>query len=237
MHYQRPFLLTHPTGNNAFGWESRKDKTLFVPSLVEGTLADVRTDESRCVFCAEENGTIIEKHGLAHFVSMEWNGVKTVVMDNHNHAFYFWASAKKSGLFSGAEVLIHLDEHSDMRVPDTFLEAEQLSDLDAVFAYTNEVLNVGNYIVPSLKGGLFASVENIGGSYALAEWETKDPPVNFVLNIDLDFWSPHLDFIPKQQKNALVRRLAKKAQFITIATSPFFIEQKRAIEVLAELFR
>jgi hypothetical protein len=57
-----------------------------------------------------------------------------------------------------------------------------------------------------------------------------------ILNIDLDFFAPELDYIDYQYKVSYIQEKACHAQFITIATSPFFIEQKRAIQALQDIF-
>ena len=57
-----------------------------------------------------------------------------------------------------------------------------------------------------------------------------------VLNLDLDFFSPDLDYIDYEKKKNLILRLAEKAKYITIATSPAFIEQKYALRVLRDIF-
>ncbi len=40
--YQNPFYLTKPVGNNAFSYEKRLNKALYVPSVIDGTFADVK---------------------------------------------------------------------------------------------------------------------------------------------------------------------------------------------------
>ena len=45
-----------------------------------------------------------------------------------------------------------------------------------------------------------------------------------------------MDYIPYDLKVSKIKDLIKKAKIITIASSPFFIEQDYAIKVLKELF-
>ena len=35
------FYIDRPTGNNIFSYEDRKNKSIYVPKLIEGTLDDV----------------------------------------------------------------------------------------------------------------------------------------------------------------------------------------------------
>ena len=113
-------------------------------------------------------------------------------------------------------------------------------DLEYVFDYTNNVLNVGNYILPAISSGLVGEVISITGdcfsvvgAHCNSPLQQKTP---FILNIDLDFWAPEMDYIDRKKSISFTRDWMKKADLITIATSPFFIDQQRAIEVLDDLF-
>jgi len=44
-----------------------------------------------------------------------------------------------------------------------------------------------------------------------------------------------MDYIDRALKNRVVRTWMERADFITIATSPFFIDQTLAIRILREL--
>ena len=67
------------------------------------------------------------------------------------------------------------------------------------------------------------------------ELEVADPKPPFILNIDLDFWAPEMDYIDEEKSIGIIKPWILKADLITFATSPFFIEQERAIEVLKKL--
>ena len=59
---------------------------------------------------------------------------------------------------------------------------------------------------------------------------------SIILNLDLDFFAPELNYIEFSKKKACILRFARRAKYITVATSPFFIDQARAIVVFRELF-
>jgi hypothetical protein len=59
---------------------------------------------------------------------------------------------------------------------------------------------------------------------------------NVILNLDLDFFQPDLDFIDYVLKKQVTLDAARKADVITVATSPFFIDQKLALDVFKDLF-
>ena len=107
-----------------------------------------------------------------------------------------------------------------------------VDNLDDVFIYTNEVLNVGNFIQPALKKEIFSQVIIIDSSYGF------DVKVEgeYALDIDLDIFSKDMDYIPYDFRLNKIKDLIRDAKVITIATSPYFIEQDYAIKVLKELF-
>jgi hypothetical protein len=66
--------------------------------------------------------------------------------------------------------LYHIDEHADTRTPYTFLQREELSNVQRIFEYTNFEVNVGNYIVPAQKDGLISQVIQIRDETSLEEY-------------------------------------------------------------------
>ena len=63
--------------------------------------------------------------------------------------------------------------------------------------------------------------------------DTREPD-NY--NVDLDIFSKDMDYIPYDIKISRIKELIDRAKVITIASSPFFINQEYAIKVLKELF-
>jgi hypothetical protein len=59
---------------------------------------------------------------------------------------------------------------------------------------------------------------------------------SIILNLDLDFFQPKLDYIDYNLKKEVIQKLIKKASLITIATSPFFIDQDLALKIMKDLF-
>ncbi|EFK95471.1 hypothetical protein LDC_2525 [sediment metagenome] len=57
-----------------------------------------------------------------------------------------------------------------------------------------------------------------------------------ILNLDLDFFHPDLDFIDYKLKKDLVVKLSEISKIITIATSPYFMNQARALEILHDIY-
>jgi hypothetical protein len=63
------------------------------------------------------------------------------------------------------------------------------------------------------------------------------PQKNSILNLDLDIFAPELDHIPENKKIRIIRNLLNQVKYVTIATSPFFIDQWKAIEMLQKILQ
>jgi hypothetical protein len=236
--YDQGFYIVGERGNNAFSYAERgKNPRLYVPAVIDGGLEDLRaqTDEKRVAFeDFDEHGNLQTCLGLENFVRMELaipgseRKVPAVVVDNHNHAFYFWWEAASRGLIKPGVELVHVDQHKDMReAAEPYLG----QSLEEAFEYTNYVLNVGNYIRPAMDCGLIGEVRMVTGEADLEAVDSgRVSGVNSkILNLDLDFFAPEMDYIDFEKARGFVLREAAGADFITIATSPFFIEQGLAV--------
>ncbi len=232
--YQNPFYLTKKTSNNALSFEERKNPTLYVPSVIEGDLEDVKIGKEVVFEDFDEYEKLQSCIGLENFVKLPHPETQKpiVVVDNHNHVFYFWYEAWHQGFFERGITLVHIDAHRDTRIPERNLRSEEAHDLNKVFEYTNSVLNVGNYIPPAREEGVIGGLISITSETELLAARPRGP---FILNIDLDFWASEMDYIDEKMSIPHIKHWIKQAEFITFATSPFFIEQGRAIEVLHRL--
>lgn len=235
--YTQDFFITKKVSNNVFSFKQRISKKLYVPKLILGTLEDVKTGQEIVFEDFDENGVLHSCFGLNNFVKLYNNTVPIYIFDNHNHSFAFWHYEKKSGQIDNNALLIHIDQHKDMRIPESFLTQEEAKDTEKVFRYTNTVLNVGNFIPAAQKTSLVSDIVFIDSEYSLENFQcsllqNKD----VILDIDLDFFAPELDYIGNDKKLDLIQKLLPLASVITIATSPFFIEQDLALEWLRKIF-
>lgn len=225
------FNIDSAVGNNAFSYEIRKTKSIYVPPLIKGTPKDLQIS-NHISFSEVVDGKEYDLPGLKNFIHWKYKGKECFIFDNHNHAFFFWVYALNKGLYKTGETLVHVDQHTDMRKPEGFINRDELKDLKRVFEYTNYELNVGNFIQPALNAGLFNKVDMIDSSYT---FDTEyDVPI--VLDIDMDIFSKDMDYIQDDLKIRKIREFVQQASFITIASSPFFIEQNTVIEKIKEIF-
>jgi hypothetical protein len=231
--YSNPRLLTKPMGNNALSY--REGRTLHVPALVKGGFADIKPG-TETAFEDIEDGARKSCTGLERFILSEWNGIPLYVFDNHNHALAFWCDAVSSKVATPGFPLVHIDQHSDLWPNDSAFDIGRIGDDAYVETFVDERTNVGSYIVPTLGSGLCGSIVRIEGEPALDRIIGIGAPEGSVLNLDMDFFAPVMDVIPFAKKKEAILKCAQNAAVITIATSPFFIEQNLAIRKIGEIF-
>ena len=256
--YSKPFYITDNIWNNSLNFEKREEPRLYVPKLIKindfSEIKLLKENPEKITFQDFWfDGKLSTNFWLENFYEIErphpnpllrGEGIKQKIylFDNHNHALYFWYVAKKEWKIKTWATLYHIDEHADYREPKTILEK---TDLQSIFNYTNfSDINVGNYIIPAEKEGLIWKTVQIRNSKNLEDYFTS-PQLSpqgegeekwIILNLDLDFFQPDLDFIDYDLKKKVILDIAKKANVITVATSPFFIDQELAIKVFKDLF-
>ena len=240
--YDRPFLITDDVSNNSFSFEKRNNPSIFVTDIIAGSLSDIGVGDEIVFEDFDENGKLKSCVGLKHFVHFRHPKTEApiIIVDNHNHVFYFWHEARSNGFIKNEATLVHIDQHKDMREPTSYLSKEDSEYLKKVFEYTNTVLNVGNYIPPAIKDGLISKAipitsENELNSERANNYSHLQDDKSIILNVDLDFWAPEMDYIDAGLKIRRTKEWMARADLITIATCPFFMEQNRAIDVLREL--
>ncbi|MGL5507330.1 MAG: UPF0489 family protein, partial [Paraclostridium sp.] len=223
------FYINEPTGNNIFSYEDRLNKSIYVPKLIEGTLDDVKIGDE-VVFNEIDFEEEINAIGLKNMVKYDFKGKDVYIFDNHNHAFYFWIKSLNKGMFNKGCKLVHIDQHKDMREPENY--NVDTNNIEDVFRYTNYTLNVGNFIKPALYHDIFSEAIIIDSTYGF----DMNVEGEIVLDIDLDIFSKDMEYISYDLRVNKIKEYIERAKVITIASSPFFIEQDYAIKVLKELF-
>jgi len=227
------FDLETPVGNNAFSFDARKNRTLHVPALVTGTLQHLAIGRS-IAFSEVVDGVELNRLGLERFVHFEQDGKQFFVFDNHNHAFFFWMAGYRAGCLKAGRTLLHVDQHSDMREPPSYPNFSLARfSLEEVFAYTNRVLNVGNFIRPALALNIFSDVEFVESTASFASLFSGD----YVLDIDIDVFADEMAYIDEDLKKQRISQYIEATDFVTIATSPFFMDQQRALALVRDLLR
>ena len=228
------FWLECKCWNNALDREKRKqlgsDCKLWVPEIKKIALKDLYKNLilwDKIVFEVVENKKLLSKIGLKNYLEFDiWN-TKFAIFDNHNIALYFlWKY-----FFETREKLdlIHIDQHSDLRKPDFMVE--KLNTEKTLIDYTLKWVNVWNYLLPAQKF-FINQIYQVRVEPKLFEL-TKDFVKWKILNIDLDFWAPEMGTSLESLK--YLKELLFEAKLVLIATSPYFLEQNRAVELVKKL--
>jgi hypothetical protein len=235
--YNEGFFISGRVSNNVFAWEKRRNRKLYVPALVEGFPKDVEAGDKTAFEDFDDEGRLKSCAGLKNFVKIADGGGRTVyVFDNHNHAFYFWHLERIAGRIKDGALLVHIDQHKDSRIPAKFLTPAESRDMKLVFEYTNTYLNVGNFIPPAQKTGLVGRIVNVDSEDSMNNFDfSLLENSNKITDLDMDFFAPELDYISFERKTAFAANCIKNSNVVTIATSPFFIDQGSAIRYLAKI--
>jgi hypothetical protein len=250
LEYRFNAFIEEPVSNNAFDYDQRKKVTpnpkIFRADLIDGDLKDLAIGDRIAFESANDQGEIIPCHGLKHFILMKHPSGKSpaniYIFDNHNHSFYFWHQEKLLGNINPHSTLIHVDQHKDTRVPSKFLHPQDYTNLEEISRYTNSTLNVGNFIPAGIKSEVIKDVIFLDSQKSFEEFKSADfqklsAEKRLILDIDIDVFAPELDFIDNNLKLKTIQELLPLANAVTIATSPFFIDQKLALDWIKKIFQ
>lgn len=242
--YEDKNIITEPIGNNAFSYDERMALwsawKIYVPSLIQWTIEDVAIG-TEIAFEEVVNWKLISCIWLKHFVQLEYHDTPIFIVDNHNHALSFRYWTKWSPPFTERGrypegmgdffTLIHIDQHADTKD-----NTNSLSQDEDVERFINTQTNVGNFITAAINSWIIDEVIQIRTDYALQEhWNTETMQHwNIILDIDIDF---RVDKEPTESDFEIIRNLITKAELVTIATSPYFMEQVRAIEIIKKILQ
>lgn len=260
--YSENVKIDLPISNNFFSYEKRKCKEIIVPSIKECDILNIKTSKKASFVEIDEVGLENSCFGLEYFIKEK--NKEIYIFDNHNHSFYFsyelYLNTNRKYDF------IHIDQHKDLRMPEIsfekyknflisnqyFLKTEfkKLNleynkyiykteiDLDKIIAYlyTNIELNVGNFIKPLMEIGVIDRFYCIDSLYKINEFKDFNCDREYILDLDLDFFSKDMDYIEENVKLELVKSLIRNAKRTLIATSPYFIEFDRCKAVLSKIF-
>jgi len=182
----------------------------------------------KVVFEEVMNWKLFSKTWLETYLVFNYKNSKICIFDNHNIAFYFiWKYFLKT---KKQLDLVHIDQHSDMYEPDFY--PQKLENLEDIIKYTFEWINVWNYLLPLKKIWFIKKILQKRTEISVLETDNKILE-NSILNIDLDFWEENMATTNESLEK--LKNYIWKSPLILIATSPYFIDQKKALELIYEL--
>ena len=225
--YKNPTYLSKPIWNNAFSYDQRialwSAGKLSIPSLIQGTVADLWQGSEICFEEVVDN-KLVSCTGLKNFLQTTFHEVPVYIVDNHNHVLSFRLIQHINSLTRKPVNLIHVDQHSDIKPNENIFSEGNIE------TFVNEKTNVGNFITAATNSWIIKDIIQVRTDYALKNVQRLTSNVQrFILDLDIDF---------RQDKEAteadvkIIRKLMKQAELVTIATSPYFIDQARAITII-----
>lgn len=94
---------------------------------------------------------------------------------------------------------------------------------------------------PSSKRGNYREYVQIRNTKNLEDYlqnfSNRKNNSKIILNLDLDFFASELDFIDFELKKKVILDVFEKASYVTVCTSPFFVDQGLAVEKFKEIFK
>lgn len=236
--------INEPIGNNEFSYQERialwSIAKIFVPDLIQGNKDNLaigseivfeEAEFTKSRFSGIVNNKLISCTGLKHFIETTYKWTPVYIIDNHNHALTFRYNYYLNNWKDGNTSILHIDQHADTKPNDNKLpiSSNQWPKIE-IETFINEKTNVGNFITVALNSWIINEVIQIRTDYTFDKiLNSPLSIVNYILDIDIDF---RVGKEISQVEIQTIRNLIQKAKLVTIATSPYFIEQNRAIEII-----
>lgn len=166
--------------------------------------------------------------GLEKCQVLEKKGKLIYLFDNHNEIIYpiveiFESTGKKYDV-------VHIDAHPD----DAVFLGKKNNDLN--------LENVQEYIIQTRISDFFDAIFEtsiVGEVHRVTHSDSFEfflPPDNpYILSLDIDIFGPEGDFVELKDKVRAIALAWNKADAVCIATSPGFIDQKYAQEIISIL--
>ena len=217
--------ITENIWNNQFCFNQVENPKIWIADMIEWTEKDLEIWENT-VFREIKNWKVVEYKWLKHFIHIKNKNQSIYIFDNHNHALKHRIDEYKQWNIPFWFDLIHIDQHTDMNSSEFKLDLDN-PNLD--------IYNVWNFIQPAIKSWLIKHVEQINTEYKLLNYEIENN--DLILDIDLDFRAPEMSIEKHEETIEKVKKLISRSRVVTIATSPYFLDQILAINVCCDLLK
>lgn len=180
----------------------------YITTIKEWTIDDVKLWSHIVFEEIDEKWVLHQCTWLEYIVKIKPN---ITVVDNHDRVLEF-----RPKWFN----VIHIDQHTDMR------------------PVLDEWVNVGNFLRHALDIWFINSSKQINTEYSILNFDYSNFDLSkYILDIDLDFWHPGMSIEKYQKTIDITKDLMKKSRVVTIATSPYFLDQTLALKILKDLLK
>ncbi len=184
----------------------------------------------------DTQGNVKTCTGLAYFYLLTQESIPPIwIMDNHHHAFY--ARVHAYNQTSTPLTIVHIDAHADLSATSVLFDSTHKKDETYLWHYTNEVCTIASFIQPLIDVHIVQECLQVRTAQKLSDICMSPPTISYILDIDLDFFALTTDSTELQIQLTHIRLLLANAYACTIATSPYFLGQQRAYELLIAIMR
>lgn len=148
------------------------------------------------------------------------------VFDNHNKALMAFAELKEQT--KEPLIVVHIDAHPD----DAKYEQEEAGEItqDNILEYY-EASRISDFLDCAERGGLIHTPLRITTEQGFNEKPVL-PATPYVLSLDIDIFGPEGAFTSLESKLETLAFYIHHAAALTVATSPGFIDQEEALELV-----
>ena len=217
--------ITENIWNNQFCFNQVENPKIWIADTIDWIFEDLEIWDNT-VFREMKNWKVVEYKWLKNFIHIKNEDQSIYIFDNHNHALKYWIDEYKQWNIPFWFDLIHIDQHTDMNSSEYELDLENPN---------LNVYNVWNFIQPAIKSWLINHVEQVNTEYKLLNYEIKRN--NLIIDIDLDFRAPEMSIEKYGDTINKAMNLISKSRVVTIATSPYFLDQNTAIKICKDLLQ
>jgi hypothetical protein len=236
----------------------------YVPALQIGQISDLKIG-TRFASQNESNKSNPKPvYGLSEFIQTYWgdHNIPISFMDNHQHAFYFWCQALMAKITQPHSILVHFDDHSDIRKPNNL--KINIHNLKNVHDYVVYDLQKDTQIWPAIYHGIFSEILWVNAAQpqdTIEEAIIKDKnghqiPVNkiaidnpilgrvtenfprstIVTDLCGDYFLPIMNSEVMSHHIGVIRNIFAAASIGTVATSPDHIDQTFVLQQINHIF-
>ena len=217
------FYIESEIGNNSFAYcENRK---LYVAPIIEQETTLLIEEGKEVVLEDYWDKKLLKQYGLKNLIIGKTKNSQRpfFLCDNHNIVLEAWELVKE---YTPKLTLIHIDQHKD-NAP--------YSEDPSNYKQNTKICNYINFAKQA--NWINSKHYSFTESYEFEEETNIKVDEKFILNIDLDIFAKEVTHIPLESIIKKIAIFANYSELITIATSPGFINQKRAIEIAKLLIR
>lgn len=190
---------------------------------------EIDTTTSSKIIFSDDNG---EYYGLARCQIFEVGNKVVYLFDNHNEIIFPLAEYYETTSCESINIL-HIDAHPD---DAQFLTENKPKTLSRILS--KEIISqtrVSDFFDALSESMVINKIKRVVTSYDFHNFVPPDYP--YILSLDIDIFGPEGEYIDLETKVSVIAQAWKHANVVMIATSPGFIDQQYAHDILLQMIK